>query len=301
MNVDTDSSEITQTPVRLANVHNQNVNDTHTQVNDLRNNGRRLITKLKPPQQPKNNATMNGVFEIHVSKFDNEYTENDLIEHIMQNTTIVVAEVFTVEALMSQNQSDERGYKSFKITTLKKQIYDEIMDESLWAPEFTARNFVSEKSSNWPKKSTQNQFTKRNKGNYNKREFPNEKRFETPQPRRHQMQQMQQKQQNNMRRDVLERNARNAQRNRPNRVNTQQGTNRTPQSKQRYSSTPGRNEPRFGPYIPVYVQQQPVYQPTTQFYGEPIQQPQVYQQQQYFQQPVITQPVNIQPVNQKPQ
>lgn len=104
-----------------------------------------------------------------------------------------------------------------------------------------------------------------------------------------------------MRRNVLEKNARNFQRNQPNRFGSQQSNNRTPQNKQRYGSTPGRNEPRFGQYIPVYVQQQPVYQPTAQFYGEPIQQPTVYQQQQqYFQPPVITQPVNIQPVNQKP-
>lgn len=44
---------IAQTPIRQANEHNQSVNDTQTQANEVGNNSIRLITKLKPPQQPK--------------------------------------------------------------------------------------------------------------------------------------------------------------------------------------------------------------------------------------------------------
>lgn len=100
---------------------------------------------LKPPDE--DNDDNKSVYEIHVSKFHMDTKESDIEKHICEKLKIK-ADLVKVEKIMSKNFGTrmERKYISFKIITLKKQIFKNIMDENVWLPHFKVREFKREQT-----------------------------------------------------------------------------------------------------------------------------------------------------------
>lgn len=76
------------------------------------------------------------MYEIYVSKFECD-TQTEVIEQHITNNTNINKHTFTIEEMKSSGL--RTNYKAFKITTLKREIYNEIMD--IWAPKLKARDF----------------------------------------------------------------------------------------------------------------------------------------------------------------
>lgn len=82
-------------------------------------------------------------YSMHVSKFRNTVTIDDMTAHIMNNTSIVNnEESFEVEKLGKPGFS----FCSFKVSAATMAIYDEI--KSVWAPLYTAREFIDNRNRN---------------------------------------------------------------------------------------------------------------------------------------------------------
>lgn len=81
--------------------------------------------------------------KLHVSKFRREVSIGDVTTHIMNNTSIINdEESFTVEKLGKSGAS----FCSFKTSAASMEIYDEI--SKVWAPHYTAREFVDNNHNN---------------------------------------------------------------------------------------------------------------------------------------------------------
>lgn len=87
------------------------------------------------------------IYEIHVSRFDVSTKEEDITEHIMMNTRIASRELFKVHKLISKD-TQTQDYTTFKITTLANNIYEMIMEERIWAPDFKAREYMKSNKGN---------------------------------------------------------------------------------------------------------------------------------------------------------
>lgn len=102
---------------------------------------------LRPPQQIKKpTMTKNKdreIYEMYVSQFEYGTKEEMIIQHILEKTEIVNKDSFNVEEIESKS-SEEPNYVAFKITTLKKELYDEIL--GIWAPDFYAREYKSKQT-----------------------------------------------------------------------------------------------------------------------------------------------------------
>lgn len=95
--------------------------------------------KLVPTKQMNINYNEKKVYEIYISKFEFDKTIEDIEQHITSNTNFNT-QTFTIEEIRSSSSSGRApNYKAFKIMTLKREIYDEIMD--IWAPHYKAREF----------------------------------------------------------------------------------------------------------------------------------------------------------------
>ncbi|XP_055319547.1 dorsal-related immunity factor Dif-like [Sitodiplosis mosellana] len=128
----------------------------HNQINTIvsppkiKNDHHHVVTNDNQPNvtmaenergsKPAANKSPNNrsVYEIHISKCENTVTSTDITEHITEHTKATL-DLFEVEQLKSSNITDP--HVCFKISTCSKQIYDEIMNEDLWAPRFCAREF----------------------------------------------------------------------------------------------------------------------------------------------------------------
>lgn len=98
------------------------------------------INGLRPPQNQQI-FDNKSVYEIHVSKFHTATTPEDIEKHVVDKTKCK-SESFKVEQLISRRNNDRnRNYISFKITTLSANIYEQILDQNIWIPHFTARDF----------------------------------------------------------------------------------------------------------------------------------------------------------------
>lgn len=102
------------------------------------------VRKLKPPILPVNDNK--DVYEIHVSKFDTKTTERDIESFIMEKTKIRYKELFKVTKLNGKVDDMERNYKTFKITTLNREVYGLIINERVWKPDFEVRDYYSASS-----------------------------------------------------------------------------------------------------------------------------------------------------------
>lgn len=102
---------------------------------------------LKPP--PPTNEGLNkvskqnirsGFFEIYVSRFDKSTSCEDIVNHIIRRTNCS-ADTFAVDMLANQHRLQRNTFISFKISTFRKDTCDMLLDEKLWAPNFSARLF----------------------------------------------------------------------------------------------------------------------------------------------------------------
>lgn len=95
-------------------------------------------TKTKPKQPKKDDV--NSVFEIYVSKFDQSTTCDGIVAHIVNNTSLENNDQFNVAKIK---------YKlsvAYKITVLKKEVFDLIMDNSIRSPDYSACLFDNSKA-----------------------------------------------------------------------------------------------------------------------------------------------------------
>lgn len=123
--------------------------------------------KLLPPNSE--NHDIKNVYEIHVSKFHPNTNVDDIIEHIISNTTVKNPDLFKVEKLMKKTAfKNEIKFISFKISTLKQGIYEKIMDENVWSPDFIARDFEN----TWIKRN--DNYTQYKQTKYNRHKQINE-------------------------------------------------------------------------------------------------------------------------------
>lgn len=121
--------------------NNKTLHENESEQHDLSKqnnitNGKKSL--LKPP---KSKLVDRSIYEIHVSKFSNEITPNIIVEHIMENTSIPMRELFKVEQMRSRKMNNARDYATFKISTFSKETYTAIMNRDVWEPEYEARDF----------------------------------------------------------------------------------------------------------------------------------------------------------------
>lgn len=93
------------------------------------------LFSMKSSSHLRNRMNWHEAHAIHVSKFPLGTQKEDIVEHVMQNTSIVDPEDFLVETLGSA-KSD---YVSYKISTISTTMYDEI--KNIWSPHYVARDF----------------------------------------------------------------------------------------------------------------------------------------------------------------
>lgn len=246
---------------------------------------------LKPPTIVKENKS---IYEIHLSEFDIGTTIDDIVRYIMQRTTIIMPDLFNVEMLPIEKKIDRESV-SFKISTLKRNIYNEIMNQAIWSPNFVARDYL--KQDNIWKTPMRKRVTYENRdANYSNNKTSV---FYTPKTNRH-------TDPRNFKRKFQEKNEREAydnkgafRRNKPNfRMNHGASMN---WRKNRGNDTPFRRNYRNPSNLPQYQWQNPIpnyyMMPQTATY-QPIFQ-QAYQPNQ---QPVFVQPnphQQRQPANQQ--
>lgn len=102
--------------------------------------------ELKPPNSNRmkaNPVTSNQtkLHEIFVTQFDPSVECEHIIRHILKRTKIS-ADSFAVEKLIgSKERLKRKTYISFKISTVKNDVCKTLLNEKLWAPDFTARIF----------------------------------------------------------------------------------------------------------------------------------------------------------------
>lgn len=115
------------------------------------NGNSRLKLPAQKQKQQQKQAIDRSIYEMYISKFDVSVTEKDIIEHIMEQTTIAMPDLFKVQKLNHKN-----GFNAFKVSTFQKQYYDEIMNENIWSGGFTAKDYeVQQTSVKTPKKWSQ--------------------------------------------------------------------------------------------------------------------------------------------------
>lgn len=127
--------------VNSANAH-QGGNDNLAQSVAGQSTSSAQIEELQPPDEVISNKNQKGIFEIHVSKFRNSTTSEQIVNHVLSRTPIDSPELFSVELLIGAKDIVERkSYISFKISTCSAKVYEAIMNEEVWAPNFIARDY----------------------------------------------------------------------------------------------------------------------------------------------------------------
>lgn len=102
-------------------------------------------TKSSSVNQSNRNDNDNK-FEIYVTKFNPKHTCDDIEQYIV-NKTSLKADQFSVKLLLHRKLKIEKmTFVSFKITTLKRDVFEIIMNDTLWAPHFKASLFSSKKT-----------------------------------------------------------------------------------------------------------------------------------------------------------
>lgn len=89
-----------------------------------------------------------NVYDIYVSQFNPTTTCDDIVNHIAANTDFT-SDDFEVILLANKRLMKFKAYSyvSFKISTSAVNVYNDILNEKLWAPDFSAKPY-NQKSSN---------------------------------------------------------------------------------------------------------------------------------------------------------
>lgn len=121
---------------------NTKENTTNTPKTRETNRGKETTDKLKPPVI-NNRENNREIYEIHLSKFHTSTNETDIETHIMEKTKIKYPHTFKITTLRSKNDEKNEKYITFKVTTLNREVYEQIMNEKIWKPDFEARDFIT--------------------------------------------------------------------------------------------------------------------------------------------------------------
>lgn len=97
--------------------------------------------KIEQPEIAKKVVVrqLNGVYSLHISKFPKDYKPDDIVAMISGKTEINPDSY-------SVNYASKRKYKknkflNFKISTLKREICDLLLDSSIWSPNYVVKPF----------------------------------------------------------------------------------------------------------------------------------------------------------------
>lgn len=105
--------------------------------------------ELQPPVEKIKPKVSRSIYQIYVSKFKNDTTPDKIIKHVITKSLVKDQDLFSVEMLVKPKEKVQKlSYVSFKITTCSENVYDAIMNEEIWAPNFTAAPFMDQKHSN---------------------------------------------------------------------------------------------------------------------------------------------------------
>lgn len=107
----------------------------------------------------------NDVFEIYLSEFHHLTTKDEIAHFILKSNPTLDTDSFIVQPLIgSKDKIERKSFISFKVTTLKKSVYDIILDNNLWSPDFSAKPFVKSPKTDIndrnPNKHSQDNFSK---------------------------------------------------------------------------------------------------------------------------------------------
>lgn len=103
--------------------------------------------ELEPPVEIIKPKPFRSFHQIYVSKFKNDTTAERIIQHVINKSTIKNRELFSVELMAKPNGNVQKlSYVSFKITTCSESVYEAILKEDVWAPNFKATAFSKQKS-----------------------------------------------------------------------------------------------------------------------------------------------------------
>lgn len=102
-----------------------------------------INNELRPPQMKNKTQNDNDIaYAMYVAKFEYGTKKEAIVQHILKKTRIN-KESFDVEEV--ETKSSEPNYVAFKIKTLKKEIYDEIME--IWKnTDFQAREYKTKQN-----------------------------------------------------------------------------------------------------------------------------------------------------------
>lgn len=114
------------------------ISDEEGETNEQRHTSNiHFNENLKPAPERKQYNEKNK-YEIYVAKFPCGTKCQDIEQHIMQNTSTISNESFKIEEIYTKKQT-QPSYVAFKITTLRKNLYNEIMN--IWTPHYKAREY----------------------------------------------------------------------------------------------------------------------------------------------------------------
>lgn len=156
----------TITSTNGTNVYTPTLNVDLTSETQNKIRGRDL---LKPPQIKNEEQS---TYTIRISEFAKDTSVENIANYILMNTTIINPDLFKITFWENRDNENNTGI-SFKITTLKSEIKDQIMNENIWSPDYTATEIL-------PKKRLQNSMKNKYINSYNTRYNKNTNNLRKP-------------------------------------------------------------------------------------------------------------------------
>lgn len=149
--IPTRTNEKRQSPIQISEhtINNTQFDKTlkppqvQTQTNGNDTNTTAFHMNLRPAMKSQHRET--NMHAIYVGKFEYGTTRDKIEEHIMNNTSAITNEGFEIEQITS-SKFEKPNYVAFKISTLKYELYNEIM--KIWAPHFVAREYKTKQTNN---------------------------------------------------------------------------------------------------------------------------------------------------------
>lgn len=135
-------------------ISNESRADNHTKGDELPVNKKHITRdengNFLPPRSKTflldKNENDAKTFDIHVSPFDTDITSDEIVAHILNKTDIQDANLFIVEKLVGKREEIQRKtFVSFKISTSHQNIFNTLMNKSVWGPNQSPRLFDDKK------------------------------------------------------------------------------------------------------------------------------------------------------------
>lgn len=107
-------------------------------------NGNFHAPKKNTTREKENSVKSEGLLNIYVGPFETHITSNDIESHIVSKIKCKDKRVFKVEQLNGQNDTKQKTYVSFKISTLSDDIYKMLLSKDVWGPNQSARPYKND-------------------------------------------------------------------------------------------------------------------------------------------------------------